>query len=102
MLDDVADYPLGEVYQTHYQWTDGRWRGPPLTGQHYCGTPEAWANGIPYSERPGISLNCCNPGQQPGRLRLRGGPGYPRGLLLCENGQFLLQEGARQGLRVKD
>jgi len=62
------DYPLGEQRGRH-RYNKGK-PDPRQLGDHYCGTPEAWLNGIPAAARPGLELGpegipiCCIPANQ--------------------------------------
>lgn len=62
---DLGDPPIGEV-RGSLGWFSGA-RKPGLTGLHYCGSPEAWLNGIAYAARPGLEIGplgippCCHP-----------------------------------------
>jgi len=67
----VWDYDQTQVAQLGEQKPRGAWsRGnqlPQFQGRHFCGSIDAWRNGIPYADRPGLALDaqgvplCCKP-----------------------------------------
>lgn len=59
-----GDPRIGEV-----RGFDGYSKGaavPRFVGQHFCGSPAVWSNGIPYANRPGLTIEpdgtptCCH------------------------------------------
>jgi hypothetical protein len=58
------DPPLGEVLGRG-PWFDGK-PDSRFVGQHFCGSPRVWLEGIPFADRPGLVLEpdgtpaCCH------------------------------------------
>jgi hypothetical protein len=92
-LEDDTDYPLGEVYQTHYRYSRGE-SDPRLTGLHYCGG-SAWTQGITYASRPGLVVDatgtplCCQAlPPRPGGVRIGGRGTWPGVVTPIYGGSF--------------
>jgi len=60
----AIDPALGEVLGRG-QWVDGK-PNSRYVGQHFCGAPQVWLEGIPFADRPGLALEpdgtpvCCH------------------------------------------
>jgi len=67
----IWDYDQGQVAALGEQKPRGAWsRGnqlPQFQGRHFCGSEQAWRNGIQFADAPGLDLDdagvplCCKP-----------------------------------------